>query len=59
MASSGIGLLIDSLVFLWLAFGSLKYLEGQVLGKALMVVAALPLLHWLRERDRRIGLEPA
>ncbi|MCZ8185260.1 MAG: VUT family protein [Beijerinckiaceae bacterium] len=59
LASSAVGLVIDSLVFLWLAFGSLKYLEGQVLGKALMVMAALPLLLWLRERDRRIGLQPA
>ncbi|MCZ8184452.1 MAG: VUT family protein [Beijerinckiaceae bacterium] len=59
LASSAVGLVIDSLVFLWLAFGSLKYLEGQILGKALMVMAALPFLLWLRERDRRIGLEPA
>ncbi len=59
LASSAVGLVIDSLVFLWLAFGSLKYLEGQVLGKALMVLAALPILIWLRNRDHRIGIDPA
>jgi len=59
LASGAVGLVIDSLVFLWLAFGNLKYLEGQVLGKALMVLAAVPVLIWLRNRDHRIGLDPA
>lgn len=59
LASSLVGLVIDSIVFLWLAFGSLKYLEGQMLGKALMVLASLPLLIWLRQRDQRLGLQPA
>lgn len=58
LASSTVGLVIDSLVFLWLAFGSLKYLEGQILGKALMVLLALPVLAWLRHRDQKLGLEP-
>lgn len=58
LASSAVGLVIDSLVFLWLAFGSLKYLEGQILGKALMVLLALPVLAWLRHRDQKLGLEP-
>jgi uncharacterized PurR-regulated membrane protein YhhQ (DUF165 family) len=55
-ASSAAGLLVDSLIFLWLAFGSLDYLAGQVIGKAWMVAAALPVVGWLRRRDRRIGL---
>jgi uncharacterized PurR-regulated membrane protein YhhQ (DUF165 family) len=58
-ASSVVGLVIDSVLFLWLAFGSLNYLEGQVIGKAMMVVAALPVLIWLRNRDQRLGLLPA
>lgn len=57
--SSLAGLVIDSLIFLWLAFGSLKYLEGQIMGKAIMVLLALPLLAWLRQRDERLGLQPA
>lgn len=58
-ASSVIGLFIDSLVFLYLAFGSLAFLEGQVIGKAWMVLAALPVIAWLRRRDDRLGLTPA
>jgi len=45
-------------VFLSLAFGSLDYLSGQVVGKAWMVLATLPVIAWLRRRDTRIGLEP-
>lgn len=58
-ASSVVGLAVDSLVFLWLAFGSLDYLTGQVVGKLWMVLAALPLVHWLRRRDDRLGLDAA
>lgn len=55
-ASSVIGLIVDSLVFLYLAFGSLDFLAGQVIGKAWMVLLALPLMHLLRRRDERLGL---
>lgn len=58
-ASSMIGLVVDSLVFLYLAFGSLDFLAGQIIGKAWMVLLALPLMHWLRRRDERLGLAPA
>ncbi|WP_198375800.1 VUT family protein [Neoroseomonas rubea] len=58
-ASGAVGLVVDSVVFLWLAFGSLEYLAGQVVGKAWMVVLALPLVHLLRRRDARLGIEPA
>ncbi|WP_439497735.1 VUT family protein [Bosea sp. (in: a-proteobacteria)] len=59
IASSLVGLVIDSIVFLWLAFGSLDFLAGQVIGKAWMVLLALPLMHLLRRRDERLGLLPA
>lgn len=59
VASSLVGLAIDSLVFLLLAFGNLDFLAGQVIGKLWMVIAALPILHWFRERDRRLGIVPA
>ncbi len=39
--SSIAGLVVDSVMFLWLAFGALDFLAGQVVGKAVMVVAAL------------------
>jgi hypothetical protein len=35
-------------VFLWLAFGSLEFLVGQVVGKAWMVGLALPVIALLR-----------
>ncbi|MDI3305917.1 MAG: VUT family protein [Acetobacteraceae bacterium] len=59
MASSLAGLVADSVIFLWLAFGSLDFLAGQVMGKLWMVLAALPLVHWLRRRDERLGLTAA
>ncbi len=57
--SSVVGLVIDSIVFLYLAFGSLDYLGGQVVGKAWMVLLAIPFIWWFRERDRRLGVAPA
>ncbi|HZP75567.1 MAG TPA: VUT family protein [Pseudolabrys sp.] len=56
LASSALGLVVDSIVFLWLAFGDLGFLPGQIIGKAWMVLLATPLIAWLRERDRRLGL---
>ena len=57
-ASSVVGLVVDSVVFLGLAFGSLDFLAGQVVGKLWMVLLALPLVGWLRRRDERLGLRP-
>ena len=57
--SSLAGLVVDSAVFLWLAFGSLDFLLGQIVGKAWMVLLALPFARWLRRRDERLGLAPA
>jgi uncharacterized PurR-regulated membrane protein YhhQ (DUF165 family) len=53
LASSLVGLVADSILFLWLAFGSLDYLAGQILGKLWMVVLALPFIHWIRRREER------
>ena len=58
VASSLVGLVVDSIVFLWLAFGSLEFLLGQIVGKAWMVLLSLPFVHWLRRRDERLGLSP-
>ncbi len=59
LVSSAVGLVVDSIVFLWLAFGSLDFLAGQVVGKAWMVLLALPFVHLLRKRDERLGIQPA
>ena len=59
IASSVAGLIVDSIVFLWLAFGSLDFLFGQILGKLWMVLLAIPLVAWMRRRDERLGLNPA
>lgn len=58
IASGLVGLVVDSIVFLWLAFGSLDFLMGQIVGKAWMVLLSIPLVAWLRRRDARLGLMP-
>lgn len=47
-ASSVVGLAVDSVLFLYLAFGNLDFLLGQIVGKSWAVLAALPLVHLLR-----------
>ena len=59
VASSLAGLVVDSIVFLYLAFGSLEFLIGQIIGKAWMVLLAVPFVAYLRRRDERLGLKPA
>ena len=59
VASSAVGLVVDSIVFLWLAFGSLEFLAGQIAGKALMVLLSIPFVMLLRRRDERLGMMPA
>jgi uncharacterized PurR-regulated membrane protein YhhQ (DUF165 family) len=59
VASSLVGLVVDSIVFLWLAFGSLDFLPGQIVGKLWMVVLAIPFVAFLRRRDERLGLNAA
>lgn len=43
-ASNVVGAVVDSALFLWLAFGSLEFMQGQVVGKLYMTALALPLL---------------
>jgi uncharacterized PurR-regulated membrane protein YhhQ (DUF165 family) len=59
LASGLAGLVVDSVVFLYLAFGDLSFLPGQVIGKAWMVLLSLPVVRWLRQRDLRLGIQPA
>jgi len=58
-ASGCVGLVVDSMVFLYIAFGDLGFLPGQILGKAWMILISLPAIRWLRDRDFRIGIQPA
>ena len=59
VASSLVGIVVDSLLFLQLAFGSLEFLLGQIIGKGWMVLLAVPFVWWLRQHDRARGIEPA
>jgi queuosine precursor transporter len=57
--SSVVGLAVDSAVFLYLAFGDLQFLGGQVLGKLWMILLTVPVVQWTRRRDERLGISPA
>jgi queuosine precursor transporter len=48
IASNAVGLVVDSVLFLWIAFGSFDFLAGQVVAKAavtLLAVGVLALVH--------------
>jgi hypothetical protein len=47
-ASVAVGAVVDSLLFLWLAFGSVDYAAGQIIGK---VYAAAAFLMWVAARN--------
>lgn len=53
LLSGFVGAVLDSALFLWLAFGTFAHIDGQVLGKVWMSVAALPLIHLVRKRTVR------
>jgi uncharacterized PurR-regulated membrane protein YhhQ (DUF165 family) len=55
LASGVVGAAVDSALFLWLAFGSLDHMAGQLVGKIWMVGIAAGLL-WLRARRRAIAV---
>ena len=55
VASSCLGLVVDSVVFLWLAFDSLAFLPGQVVGKLWAVLFSIPFIRLLR----RVAPTPA
>jgi queuosine precursor transporter len=57
VASNVVGSIVDSVLFLSLAFGSLNFLAGQLIGKWEMTLIALPLAWWIHQR--RAAAEPA
>ncbi|MFO7171193.1 MAG: VUT family protein [Chloroflexota bacterium] len=44
VASNTVGVMLDSALFLWLAFGSLDFLAGQIVGKLWMTALAVGLI---------------
>lgn len=48
LLSGAVALVVDSLLFLWLAFGSLEFLNGQLVGKALATAAGILVLWGVR-----------
>lgn len=53
--SNTVGLVVDSALFLALAFGSLQFFWGQVVGKAWMTVAAIVLLSTIHIGKERLA----
>lgn len=53
VASNAVGIVVDSAVFLWLAFGSLSLIEGQLVGKGWATLAAIPVVMGLRRLPGR------
>jgi uncharacterized PurR-regulated membrane protein YhhQ (DUF165 family) len=58
-ASNVVGTVVDSSIFLWLAFSSLALLRGQVVGKLWMTLLAVGVLAVIRRRVPEIAAEPA
>jgi uncharacterized PurR-regulated membrane protein YhhQ (DUF165 family) len=52
-ASNTVGALVDSALFLWLAFGSLAFLAGQMVGKLWMTLLAVALVGLWRQAGAR------
>jgi len=50
------GIVVDSVLFLHLAFHSLDYVGGQIIGKMWAVLFALPIIHLIRQADARAGI---
>ncbi len=59
LASGAVGAVIDSLVFLQLAFGSTAYWQGNTAGKLWMSVAAIPVIWTVRAVSQRLDTRPA
>jgi uncharacterized PurR-regulated membrane protein YhhQ (DUF165 family) len=56
VASNTVGVAVDSALFLWLAFGSLDFIAGQVVGKLYMTVLAVALIVvWRRFTPSRLS----
>lgn len=52
VSSNAAGLMVDSALFLWLAFGSLEFIDGQIVGKTYMTVGTIIVI-WAARHIRR------
>lgn len=48
--SNLVGAVVDSALFLWIAFGSMEALAGQVVGKMWMTIPAIVIVGFIRRR---------
>ncbi len=53
LVSGIMGLVVDSVIFLQLAFGNLDFLKGQIVGKSWVLLASLPLFFVMRRLVRK------
>lgn len=53
--SNVVGAVVDSALFLWIAFGSLAFIEGQIVGKLEMTALAIAVLLLLRRRAEAVA----
>lgn len=53
VASNLVGSIVDSIVFLWLAFGGVDHLAGNAVGKTYMTAVALPIVWGVRRAVSR------
>lgn len=58
-ASNVVGFAFDSVLFLWLAFGSLNGLDGQLVGKFWMTAIPVAGFWFWRNRDLPLRLRPS
>jgi uncharacterized PurR-regulated membrane protein YhhQ (DUF165 family) len=56
--SNTVGSVVDSWLFLWLAFGSIAHWQGLVLGKLWTILPALVIVWLWRQRDLSLRLRP-
>jgi uncharacterized PurR-regulated membrane protein YhhQ (DUF165 family) len=54
LAAGLVGSVVDSALFLTLAFGNLDFMAGQVVGKLWATLAVLPVFGWARRRDNPV-----
>lgn len=59
VASGLVAIVIDSVVFLWLAYSSAEFLLAQIVGKLWIILLLVPLAVWFNARDERLGLSEA
>jgi uncharacterized PurR-regulated membrane protein YhhQ (DUF165 family) len=55
LLSGLVGSIVDSAVFLWLAFGSIDFIAGQVLGKLWMTIGAAVIAMVINKNKRLVA----